>query len=154
MTLAVHRFVQDDLPVFVHVLGAMALVGGMLLVASSLLVAWRREDEGESAALTRLGMRALFFLVLPSYIVMRVGAQWAESAGDFSEEQEEAAWLGIGYITSDIGALLTLISLVLAGIWLRRKRGRALGRVVAVFATVLLAAYLVTVWAMTTKVGA
>ena len=45
--------------------------------------------------------------VLPAYIVMRVGAQWTESAENFPDDYDPA-WLGIGYITADAGALLVL----------------------------------------------
>jgi len=152
VTLGVHRAVFDDLPVFVHVLGAMALVGSLLLVATALLMTWRRDDEAEVVALTRLAFRTLFALVLPSYIVMRVGAQWADTK--LPESQEDSPWIAIGYITSDLGALLLLVSLVLAGIWLRRRRGRVFGRIVGVMSALLIVAYLVAVWAMTTKVGA
>lgn len=145
---------EINLPLFLHVLGAMALIGSLLLVVVSLLVAWRRPEDEDRAVLHRLGLRTLFFFVLPSYLVMRIGAQWAESAEELTKSEEEAAWVGIGYITADIGALLLLVSLILAGIAMKRRRGTGLQRAVAVIAALLLVAYLVAVWAMTTKVGA
>ena len=106
--VAVIRPDDWNLPLFVHVLGAMALVGTLLVVATALLAAWRREGD-ESALLTRFGLKTLLVGVLPSYIVMRVGAQWVESAEELTEEQEEAAWVGIGYITAVAGAVLILV---------------------------------------------
>ncbi len=151
--LAVLRPDDWNLPLFLHVLGAMTLVGSLAAAVIGLLVASRRDGAG-SIALTRFGFRTLLVLVLPSYVLMRIGAQWTESAEDLPEQVEESAWLGIGYITADVGAILILVSIVLAVIALRRlRRGRALalGRAVGVIAVLLLAAYLVAMWAMTTK---
>lgn len=146
--LAVIRPDEWNLPLFVHVLGAMALVGTLMIVAHALFAAGRADDP---TPLTRFGFKALILGVLPSYIVMRIGAQWVEAAEDLTEEQEDAAWIGIGYITADIGALLILISIVLATIGLRRPPGARFARVIAVIATLLVAAYVVAVWAMTAK---
>ncbi|MGZ8694852.1 MAG: hypothetical protein ACXWYS_05375, partial [Gaiellaceae bacterium] len=59
-----------------------------------------------------------------------------------------------GFIVSDVGGLALIVSLVLAGIGLRRAdsgRGRTGARVVTVVTLLLIAAYLVAIWAMTTK---
>jgi hypothetical protein len=149
--VAVHRLVLDDFPVFLHVLGAAVLIGSLLFVAAAQLVAWR-QGEPERGALARAGFLGLLLGVLPGYVAMRVGAQWAE--GELSEAQEEADWIDIGYITADIGAVLILFSIVLSAIGLWRPPGRILGRVVGVVSTLLVAAYLVAVWAMSTKTGA
>jgi hypothetical protein len=151
--LAIIRPDDWNLPLFVHVLGAMALVGTLLVVSTALLASWRRDGD-ESALLARFGLWTLIAGVLPSYVVMRIGAQWVESAEELSEAQEESTWIGIGYITADLGALLILISIVLSAIGLRRSGGRAMPRAVGVIATVLVAAYLVAVWAMSAKPGA
>jgi hypothetical protein len=140
-------------PLFVHVLGAMLLVGTLLVVASAILLGWRRDDAGEAVALTRHGLRTLLLGVVPAYVVMRVGAQWTESAAGFPDDFDPA-WLGIGYITADAGAVLVLVSIVLSALGLRRLRrggGTGLARAVGVIAVVLLAAYVVAVWAMSGK---
>ena len=62
----------------------------------------------------------------------------------------ELTWLEIGYATADAGGLLILISAILAGIGLRRGNVR-LARIVGVVSIILLAAFLVAVWAMTAK---
>jgi hypothetical protein len=141
----------SELPLFLHVLGAMLLVGALVLVAALILIGWRRSER--AVPLTRLALRAIPYGVLPAYIVMRVGAQWTEAEQDFPEDYE-AAWIDIGYITADAGALLLLVSLILAGIGLRKLRaggGIGLGRAVGVISVVLVAAYVVAVWAMTAK---
>jgi len=150
MPLALIRPSEWEFPLFLHVLGAMALVGALMFVATALILAWSRGDEG-GVALRRWAFRGMFFGVLPSYVLMRVGAQWVESRENLSEADKDSAWIGIGYITADIGALLILISLILSGIGLRKLQGHALGRIIGVVSVLLLVAYLVAVWAMTTK---
>jgi hypothetical protein len=152
--LAVTRDPDVNFPLFLHVLGASALVGSLLVVAAAILLGWRRTEAGEAVAFTRFGLRALLFAVVPAYVVMRVGGQWTEAAEDLPDVVEDSAWLGIGYITADLGAILILVSIVLAAIGLRRlRRGAALGlgRAVGVIAVILVAAYLVAMWAMTAK---
>ena len=64
---------------------------------------------------------------------------------------EEPTWLGIGYITADAGGLLLLIALILGGVGLRRSRkggGNGLLKATGVLATLLVAVYVVAVWAM------
>jgi hypothetical protein len=65
-------------------------------------------------------------------------------------------WLDIGYSVSDLGALLLIISLVIGGISVRsmNKSGTAspvAARIVTGLVSIVLIAYLVAVWAMTTK---
>lgn len=151
MPLALIRPDEWELSLFVHVLGAMVLVGALMFVATALLLAWSRGEDESSVALRRWAFRGMFFGVLPSYVLMRVGAQWVEAKEDLSLQDEESAWMGIGYITADLGALLILISLILSGIGLRKLQGHTLGRVVGAVSVLLLVAYLVAVWAMTTK---
>jgi hypothetical protein len=149
-----------DLPLFVHVLGAMMLVG-TLVIAAWFLFAARRDDSLEGV---RWGWRTLLFAALPSYILMRVGAEWIadeENLGD-----SEAAWIGIGFITSDAGALVLIVALVAAGIAVRRAgraqaaavssgaggAGTSTGVAIAAWATALLIVlYIIAIWAMATK---
>jgi hypothetical protein len=151
--LAAIRPGEVNLALFVHVLGAMLLVGTLLATSSALLIAWRRTDADEVTALTRFGLRTLLIGVLPAYVVMRIGAQWVESQENLPDDFSPA-WLDIGFVTADIGALVLVVSIVLAAIGLRRLRsgrGEGLGRAVAVLATLLLAAYVVATWAMSAK---
>lgn len=139
-----------NLPLFVHVLGAMILVGGLLTGASMLAFA-----RGDTRFL-RLGYWTLLVLALPGYIVMRIGAEWIYSREGWDDVPDEAtpAWLDIGYIVADAGALLVLIALILGGIGVRRLRdgkGAALLKATMVIALIVLAAALVAVWAMSGK---
>ena len=153
--VAANRPSEIDVPLFLHVLGAMALVGVLLATALAVVLAGRREG-GEATALARLGLWTLVVGGVPAYLMMRIGAQWTASREGLDDVPDDPTWLGIGYITADIGALLLLVSLVLAGFGLRRLRGdtarpSGLVRAVGGLAVLLLAAYLVAVWAMTTK---
>mgnify|MGYP000571901554 CR=1 FL=1 len=150
-TLAAIRPDSVNLPLFLHVLGAMLLVGALATVAITIRAG--RRDEERAVELTRFGLRAIPYAVLPAYILMRVGGQWTEAEQDYPDEFDPA-WIGIGYITADLGALLLLVSLVLAGIGLRKLRsggGLGFGRAVAIISLILLAAYVVAVWAMSAK---
>jgi hypothetical protein len=152
--LAAIRTGHVGVPLFFHVLGAMLLVGTLLVVSSAILLGWRRQDDG-SVALTRHGLRTLLYGVVPAYIVMRIGAQWTVSAEKIPDDFS-ATWLDLGYLVADVGAALVLISVVLSALGLRslcRGGGTGLARAVGVIAVVLLAAYLVAVWAMAGKPG-
>ena len=152
MTAAI-RADEVNLPLFIHVLGAMLLIGTLLAVALMLLAAWRRDDD-DGGLLRRYAFRTLLLGALPSYILMRVGAEWVR-VEQFGDVEEEPGWIGVGYITSDGGAVLLLISLIVGAIAARRAGrpdgGRVGARVVAVLVGIMLLAYLVAVWAMTAK---
>ena len=145
--LAAIRPDSVNFPLFLHVLGAMLLIGFLFAVAFAWILGRRSPDR--AAGMARFGLKTLLLGVLPSYIVMRIGAQWVEAEQDYPDDFDPA-WIGIGYITADIGALLILISAILAGIGLRRGNVR-LARIVGVLSVILLAAFLVAVWAMTAK---
>ena len=133
----------------VHVAGALILVGGLLTAGGAAALA-RRDATG---ALARFSFLTLAAIALPGFIVMRGGAQWIYDKEGFTGD-EDPTWIGIGFGTSDLGALLLLIALVLGGIGLRRSRrggGEGLLRASGVIALVLLAVYVVAVWAMAGK---
>jgi hypothetical protein len=128
----------------------MVLVGALTLASVSLIAAWRTA----SPALTRLAYRSLFYGALPGYVVFRVGAEWIADKEGLTDS--DLAWIGIGYGVSDVGALLLIIALVIGGISVRRmNRGVTVSavsaRIVTGLVSLLLIAYLVAVWAMTTK---
>jgi hypothetical protein len=140
-----------NLPLLLHVLGAMLLVGGLTTAVTSFWLGWRRD----AVTLSRLGFWALLAVAFPAWWLMRLAAQWIYDKEGFSGD-EDPGWIGIGYITAEGGGLLLLISIILTGIGVRRMRKgeggpSTLVRVGAVLATVVLAAYLVAVWAMTAK---
>lgn len=131
-----------ELAFFVHVLGAMVLVGALLLAVTALA------PSGGGPSL-RLGYRSLLLAALPSYVVMRVGAQWV--AGEQGVADSESAWIAIGYITSELGLLLLVVATVCAGLSARRGGRPGLTRAAFLLTAFLVAMYVVTIWAMTTK---
>jgi hypothetical protein len=149
--LAAIRPDDVNLPLFLHVFGAMLLVGTLFAVALATVLAWQRPDD--AAGLTRFSLRTLLIGVFPAWILMRVGAQWTESEENLPEGFEPA-WLDIGYITAEAGGLLILISMVLSALGLRKLRagsGLGFGRAVGIISILLLAAYIIAVWAMSAK---
>jgi hypothetical protein len=146
--IAAIRPSEWEFPLFVHVLGATLLVGGLVVVLSALAAAARSADGQALAPLTRLAFRSSLLVVVPAWILMRVGGQWVASE-EFGDA-DEPGWVGVGYVTADLGGPLVLATVVVAGIAARRNGGR-LPVVGAVLAALLLAAYLVAVWAMTAK---
>ena len=103
-------------------------------------------------ALTRVAYRTLLFLVLPAFIVMRVAAQWVLHKSPW--DGTDPRWVQIGGVAADVGGAALIVALVLAGLGLRRAdngRGGTGASVVTVVTLLLLAAYIVAIWAMTTK---
>jgi hypothetical protein len=139
-----------DFPLFLHVAGAMLLVGAMVVVVATMAGALRGGDGAQ--ALAGLAFRTLLVGVLPAYILMRAGAEWIASEENVPDDVD---WIGIGYAVADGGLLLTIIAAVLA--WRGARRGAAgpggLGRGVLVLAAVLIVAYGVAIWAMAAKPG-
>jgi uncharacterized membrane protein len=150
MLLAAIRPDDWNLPLFLHILGAMVLVGTLALVAASLVGAWR----GGSAAAVRLGFRSLLVAALPAWIVLRVTAEWLVSEENLDEDPP--GWIDVGYMTSDTTFLLLIAATVCAGLASRRVGrgegpGTGLNRAVVVLVGIALVAYIVAIWAMATK---
>jgi hypothetical protein len=141
-----------EFPLFLHVLGAMVLVGALVLAVTALVGAYR----GGGTKMPQLGYRALLYGAFPSFLTMRLAAEWIRSKEGFNEDNDPA-WIGIGYTISDLGLLLLVVATALAGIGLRRAirtdGGTAtVGVSVALgMVTVMLIAYVVAIWAMSTK---
>ena len=133
-----------NLPLFLHVLGAMLLVGGLLAGGTALAI-----GRGQ-VRLLRLGYFSLLALALPGWILMRTTAEWIYDKEGFTGDNDPA-WVGIGFITAEGGGVLLLIALILGGFGVRRAgRGGGGGLLTAsaILALVALVGYLVAVWAM------
>jgi len=124
-------------------------MGGLVTAAGAGIVGWR----DSAAGLRRLSALTLFAVALPGWIIMRVGAEWAYSKEGWDKvpDKLQPTWLGIGYITADAGGIILLVALILGGIGVRRARsggGTGLLKASTVLAAVLIAVYVVSVWAM------
>jgi hypothetical protein len=149
-TTVIERASDWKLPLFLHIAGAMVVVGALTLASVSLIASWR----SGSAALIRQAYMTLFYAALPGYILFRVGAEWIVDKEGLSDA--DLSWIDIGYMVSDTGALLLIIALVIGGFSMRRmNRGGTpspiAARIVTGLVSLTLIAYLVAVWAMTTK---
>jgi hypothetical protein len=122
------------------------------------VLGWARDASGGAAMFARLSFRTLLFVAVPAWFAMRIGAEWIYSKEKLADAPSEPDWLGVGYITADLGGVLLLVSVVLAGFGARRLAradggSNALARSAGIIALVVLALYLVALWAMTAKPG-
>jgi hypothetical protein len=106
-------------PLFLHVLGAMVLVGAIFTVLLLTFTALRRPDV---PALPRAAFRTLLFAAIPAWLVMRVCGQWIYSKEFGSNSQNDPTWVGIGFIIGDLGLLILLITTGVAFWWNRKAR--------------------------------
>ena len=136
-----------NFPLLLHVLGAMVLVGAATAAVVAQLAPGVVTGDGDR--MRRFSFRTLLFAALPAYIVMRVGAEWMYSK-EFGDTDDDPTWIGIGYITADLGALLLLIALITGGIAAWKSKSR-LGKASGVVAAIALAGWIVAVWAMSGK---
>ena len=149
MSYASVRPDEWNLPLLLHVLGAMVFVG-LLAAIVVIFVAGLRSDDRRAAL--RLAFRTLLFGAIPSYIVMRGAAEWislgGERGGRRHLDRHRLHRHGPG------PAALIAVT-VLAGLGKRRVgRGTEPGRLVRPATAItlfLIAAYAVALWAMTAK---
>ena len=142
---------EIDFALFMHILGAMVLVGSLVLAGSVLTGAWR---DG-SAVLTRRGYKVLLIAVLPAWLVTRVFAQIVLDK-PYYETFEEQTWVEIGFISTEPVLLLLIGATVAAGVGSRKalRDGGPVGtsgRVATVITWLLVVIYVATIWAMTAK---
>jgi hypothetical protein len=140
-----------NLPLLLHVGGAMALVASVTVAAVALVQGWRTSDPS-AASLKRFGARTLLYAAIPSYAVMRIAAEWIASREHL--ENSNATWLGDGFLAADGGGILLLIATIVANVAVRRAPDSGLGKLAKVGASlslILVALYIFAIWAMTTK---
>ena len=135
-------------PLFLHVLGAMTLVGSIMAALIASAAAWTRSG---SPLLSRVTFVALVSGV-PSYIVFRIAAQVIYSDEKDAYGGKDPTWIGIGLGVSDAGLLLLLASIGCA-FWWRRSAKPVAGRIVAGLSTVYLVLLAVAWMAMSGKWG-
>lgn len=136
-----------DLPLFVHVFGAMVLFGAMVATVTLSAVGTR------VPTLARPAFWALLGAAVPAWILMRVGAQWTYSKekSDFFGNGDPA-WVGIGFVVADAGLLFLLLMSGFA-LWWQRSRKLAAGWVVTALSAIYLMLLVVAWLAMSGKWG-
>jgi hypothetical protein len=140
--------VLPNFRVFLHVFGAMTLVGGMGAVAVLAFATRRRPDH--AALLARLAFRTLLFVVVPAFIVMRVGAQLVV---DNEYPDKTPGWVDVGFIVTEPGLIVLIAIGVIAFMSSRRGGSGRLATALAVLASIYLLALGVAMWAMTARPG-
>lgn len=149
MTVAVIRPDSWDFPLFLHVVGAIALTGSAAAVAILAFASGRERDPGRVHLLRLTTFGTLLLAALPAFVVMRLTAEWIRSREDV---QGDPTWLGVGYLVSDAGFVVLVLLTVLSGVTVRRARGRTWPTwIVTVVTLVYIAALVAVTWAMTTK---
>jgi hypothetical protein len=159
-----------NLPLLIHVAGAMILVGGVLGATAALGLA--RGDERK----LKLGYYSLLFVALPGLVLTKLGATalWSKySAHSFIgaafPHSDDPRWIQIGGTALDGGGGLVVLALILGWFGLRRLDGKTdfvaklpiVGKwsgatylkLTMIISIVLLAAYVLAIWAMSTKVS-
>jgi hypothetical protein len=146
---AVLRIHSWDFPLFLHVLGATVLFGGMI-TTTVLAVAARHSQH--RALLGRLTFRTLLFVVLPSWILTRVAAQWILDREDnLIHGLDKKGWVGVGFIVTEGGLVLLVITGFLA--WRYARKGGRAGEAVIALSGLYLVALAVAWFAMSAKPG-
>ena len=145
VVLAAVRPDRLDLPLFVHVAGAMALVGAAATAAAIALAS----DADTAGWSRRLSFRLALVATLPAYIAMRAGAEWIKTA-EFGDSAAGTGWIDLGYITADGGLVLLLVATVIAWLSVRRRSAR-LAATAAVLLTIAVVIWVIAAWAMTAK---
>jgi hypothetical protein len=151
MTILAIRPDSWNLPLLLHVGGAMITTGAVAVAFAALLMAWR-QAEGDGA-LVRFAFRTLLYVAVPSYIVMRGSAQWVLSKEGLDNLPSDPSWIGIGFTVGDGGTVVLIITTILVGLAARRSRTSpgVMARIGTVLGAIMLVAFLVAVWAMTAK---
>ena len=108
-----------NLPLFLHILGATVLFGTIATVA---IVGFAsRSHAGDEGLLARVAARTFLFGVIPSFILMRAGAQWIVGK-EYPGNAKTPGWVDVGFVVTEPGAILLLVTGIL--IWISVRRGR------------------------------
>ena len=130
---------------FLHVFGALTLVGSVLSVTILAYAALRRAPE-RAQLVRRVGFWMTLGLMVPAWIVMYAGGFWL--LGHEGLDKDTPRWVDAGARIADAGAALVLLLLGLGWFAIRRPR---LGPWVAGIATLYLAALAVAWFFMSGK---
>jgi hypothetical protein len=137
-----------NLPLFLHVLGAVLTFGAVGTIALLGFAAHRRQPD-QALVLRRTAWWTGLALLVPAFILMRATAQWILDK-EYPDADKAPGWVDVGFIVTEPGAILLLVMLILAWLSARRPGFRA---AVAVpwLATVYLIALAVAWFAMSAK---
>lgn len=127
-----------DLPLFLHVLGAMVLVGSVL---ATLILAVARKPKA---------FPMLAVVGIPAWLLTLIGGHW--TASKESLDHHSPGWISLGMGILEPGVLVLLATIGVAYWWQRSAKPVA-GRILAGLASVYLLMLAVAWLAMTGKWG-
>jgi hypothetical protein len=142
--LAIIRPDSWNFPLFLHVLGAMAVTGATAATFVGALSAQRWPW------LRSVVLKTMLAAVIPAWLLMRLGGAWADSRESIGDD---STWLGIGYIVGDAGFVLLIAAAILSWVATRRPERGWPAKAVAGIAGVYFVALLVAMFAMSGKPG-
>jgi hypothetical protein len=135
-----------NLPLFLHVLGATLLFGTTAVLAIAGFAGRSRREH--APMMTRIVLRTFLFGVVPSFILMRVGAVLI---GDKEFPDKTPGWVNVGFVVSEPGAILLIVVGILAWLAARKQGAGRAAAVVPVLASIYLVALGVAWFAMSAK---
>jgi hypothetical protein len=135
-----------NLPLFLHVLGATILFGATATVAIAGFAGRARREH--SALLARIVLKTFLLGVVPSFILMRVGAGLI---ADKEFPDKTPGWVDVGFLVSEPGAVLLIIVGIFAWLTARKQGAGRVAVVVPVLASIYLVALGVAWFAMSAK---
>lgn len=135
-----------NLPLFLHVLGATLLFGATATVAVAGFAA--RSRPNHAPLLSRVALRTFLLGIIPTWILMRVTAQWVLGKEDYDKDP---GWVGVGFIVSEGGGVFLLVLGILAWVAARRNGAGKAALAVPVLASIVLIALGVAWFAMSAK---
>lgn len=149
LTLAAIRADSVDLPLFLHVLAALTLVGAVVLALLALGGIWRGGPDAWRTAYVSIA-----WVAIPAWLVMRVSAEWLLDETGLRDAELE--WIDIGFSVAEPTLLLLIIAAVIARVKRKRvsERGDTPGwggRIATGLVSTCLLGLLFALWAMSTK---
>jgi hypothetical protein len=146
--LAVIRPDSWNLPLFLHVLGAITLFGSTATIAIAGFAGSHRTEHAR--LLSRLVLRTWLLVVVPSWILMRVAAEWILGK-EYPDGAKTPGWVDVGFTVSEGGAILLLVLGILAWLSARREGAGRVGAAVPWFAALYVFALGIAMFAMSGK---
>jgi hypothetical protein len=146
--LAVIRPDSWNLPLFLHVLGATVLFGSTATLALAGFAGRSRTQHAR--LLSRLVFRTWLLVIVPSWILMRVAAEWILSK-EYPDGAKTPGWVDVGFTVSEGGAILLLALGILAWLSARKDGGGRVGAAVPWLAALYVVALGVAMFAMSGK---
>jgi hypothetical protein len=142
--LAIVRPDSWNFPLFLHVLGAIAVTGATAAAFAGAVAARRLPWLRVVVA------RTLFLAVFPAWLLMRLAGQWIDSKEDIPGDP---GWLGVGFLVGDLGLIILIVAMILSAVSVRRPDRQWPLRTVVALSGLYFVALLVAMFAMTGKPG-